>query len=226
MSARDAYAAIADPTRREILALLRDRGTLMAGDIAASFTAASRPGISRHLRVLKECGVVDAQREGKAQLYTLECPAAPTDPRRLARELRDDADGQPEGAAETRRGSQASELMARSGSSRSKGDSMAPAYTYRRLDKTDAAVLLVDHQSGLLQPRRATSRPDEFKNNVLALADLAKYFKLPTILTTSFEDGPERPAGAGAEGAVSRTRRTSPGPATSTPGTTRTSSRR
>ena len=72
MSARDAYAAIADPTRREILALLRDRGTLMAGDIAASFTAASRPGISRHLRVLKECGVVRAQREGKAQLYTLD----------------------------------------------------------------------------------------------------------------------------------------------------------
>ena len=35
--------------------------------------------------------------------------------------------------------------------------------------------------------------PGEFKNNVLALADLAKYFKLPTILTTSFEDGPNGP---------------------------------
>ncbi len=35
--------------------------------------------------------------------------------------------------------------------------------------------------------------PDEFKNNVLALADLAKYFKLPTILTTSFENGPNGP---------------------------------
>ena len=35
--------------------------------------------------------------------------------------------------------------------------------------------------------------PDKFKNNVLALADLAKYFKLPTILTTSFENGPNGP---------------------------------
>lgn len=32
--------------------------------------------------------------------------------------------------------------------------------------------------------------PDGFKNNVLALADLAKYFKLPTILATRFEIGP------------------------------------
>ena len=35
--------------------------------------------------------------------------------------------------------------------------------------------------------------PSKFKNNVLALADLAKYFELPTILTTSFEDGPNGP---------------------------------
>ena len=35
--------------------------------------------------------------------------------------------------------------------------------------------------------------PDDFKNNVLALADAAKYFNLPTILTTSFEDGPNGP---------------------------------
>ena len=35
--------------------------------------------------------------------------------------------------------------------------------------------------------------PDEFKNNVLALADAAKYFNLPTILTTSFENGPNGP---------------------------------
>ena len=68
---RDAYAAIADPTRRNILSLLRDRGTLVAGDIATNFGAASRPGISRHLRVLKECGLVSAAREGKNQNYTL-----------------------------------------------------------------------------------------------------------------------------------------------------------
>lgn len=66
------------------------------------------------------------------------------------------------------------------------------AFTYRRLDKTDAAVLLVDHQSGLCNIVRDFG-PDEFKNNVLALGDLAAYFKLPTILTTSFEDGPNGP---------------------------------
>src|SRR5262245_56677523 len=63
---------------------------------------------------------------------------------------------------------------------------------YRRLDKTQAAVLLVDHQAGLLSLVRDIP-PDAFKNNVLALADLAKYFQLPTILTTSFEDGPNGP---------------------------------
>jgi nicotinamidase-related amidase len=64
--------------------------------------------------------------------------------------------------------------------------------TYDKLDKTQAAVLLVDHQAGLLSLVRDIE-PDAFKNNVLALADLAKYFKLPTILTTSFEDGPNGP---------------------------------
>ncbi len=63
---------------------------------------------------------------------------------------------------------------------------------YKRLDKNDAAVLLVDHQAGLLSLVRDID-PDKFKNNVLALADLAKYFKLPTILTTSFENGPNGP---------------------------------
>lgn len=63
---------------------------------------------------------------------------------------------------------------------------------YVRLDKDDAVVLLVDHQDGLLSLVRDID-PDKFKNNVLALADVAEYFKLPTILTTSFETGPNGP---------------------------------
>lgn len=63
---------------------------------------------------------------------------------------------------------------------------------YVRLDKDNAAVLLVDHQAGLLSLVRDIE-PDKFKNNVLALADAAKYFGLPTILTTSFESGPNGP---------------------------------
>ena len=63
---------------------------------------------------------------------------------------------------------------------------------YVRLDRDDVAVLLVDHQTGLLSLVRDID-PDRFKNNVLALGDLARYFKLPSILTTSFEKGPNGP---------------------------------
>ncbi|WP_193074305.1 isochorismate family cysteine hydrolase YcaC [Pseudomonas sp. FME51] len=66
------------------------------------------------------------------------------------------------------------------------------ALEYKRLDKDDVALLMVDHQAGLLSLVRDFS-PDEFKNNVLALADIAKFFNIPTILTTSFEEGPNGP---------------------------------
>ena len=66
------------------------------------------------------------------------------------------------------------------------------AFKYTRLDKTQAAILLVDHQAGLISLVQDFP-PNEFKNNVLALADIASYFKLPTILTTSFESGPNGP---------------------------------
>ena len=69
---------------------------------------------------------------------------------------------------------------------------MAEGFKYKRLDKNDAAVLLVDHQAGLISLVQDYS-PNEFKNDVLALAAVAKFFKLPTILTTSFEDGPNGP---------------------------------
>ena len=72
MSNRDAYAAISDPTRREILDLLADHGVLTAGEIASNFGSVSRPGISRHLRVLKECGVVTSHRMGKSNRYVLD----------------------------------------------------------------------------------------------------------------------------------------------------------
>lgn len=73
-----------------------------------------------------------------------------------------------------------------------KSERKANAFKYHRLDKNNAAVLLVDHQSGLISLVQDFS-PGEFKNNVLALADLAKYFKLPVVLTTSFEQGPNGP---------------------------------
>src|SRR5262245_57681780 len=67
-----------------------------------------------------------------------------------------------------------------------------PSTVDTRLSVDQAAVLLIDHQAGLLSLVQDYS-PDEFRNNVLALADIAKLFKLPTILTTSFEAGPNGP---------------------------------
>lgn len=65
-------------------------------------------------------------------------------------------------------------------------------YNYKRLSRDEAALLLVDHQSGLISLVQDFS-PGEFKNNVLAVAAAGAYFKLPTILTTSFENGPNGP---------------------------------
>jgi nicotinamidase-related amidase len=63
---------------------------------------------------------------------------------------------------------------------------------YKKLCKDDAALLLVDHQAGLISLVQDFS-PDDFKNSVIALADIGKFFNLPTILTTSFDEGPNGP---------------------------------
>ncbi len=62
--------AIADPVRRRILELLRD-SRLCAGEIADRF-AISRPAVSRHLRVLRECGLVRDELVGRQRFYALE----------------------------------------------------------------------------------------------------------------------------------------------------------
>ena len=74
------------------------------------------------------------------------------------------------------------------------------AKPYVRLDKSEAAVLLVDHQAGLLSLVRDID-PDKFKNNVLALGDMAKYFGLPTILTLALRMA-RTVCGCGADSAV------------------------
>ena len=63
----DALKAIAEPRRREILRLVRD-GELTAGQIAAHFEI-TRPGVSQHLRVLKDAGLLDERRDGARRLY-------------------------------------------------------------------------------------------------------------------------------------------------------------
>jgi DNA-binding transcriptional ArsR family regulator len=55
-----------------VLELLRERPARPAGEIAAHFPSAARPGVSRHLRVLRECGLVRAHRHGREWRYDLE----------------------------------------------------------------------------------------------------------------------------------------------------------
>ena len=61
--------AIADPTRRKILGMLRG-GRYSVGEIAANFRT-SRPAISRHLRVLRSVGLVATKHEGTVRICTL-----------------------------------------------------------------------------------------------------------------------------------------------------------
>ena len=66
----EALTALADPVRRELVNLLA-RGELAAGELAGRFPV-SRPAISRHLRVLREAGLVTARTEGRRRLYALD----------------------------------------------------------------------------------------------------------------------------------------------------------
>jgi nicotinamidase-related amidase len=66
------------------------------------------------------------------------------------------------------------------------------SYTKTRFSANDAALILIDHQSGIMQLVHDYS-PAEFRNNVIGLAKLGKVFNLPTVLTTSLDQGPNGP---------------------------------
>jgi DNA-binding transcriptional ArsR family regulator len=73
-----AFEALADPTRRRIIELLAD-GERTAGQIAERFPV-SRPAISRHLRVLRESGLVTYREEAQRRVYALDtAPLAAVD---------------------------------------------------------------------------------------------------------------------------------------------------
>jgi DNA-binding transcriptional ArsR family regulator len=63
---RDVFQAIADPTRREILNML-SRRSMNLNSIAGSFDI-SRPAVSKHLKILTECGVVTIRRAGRERV--------------------------------------------------------------------------------------------------------------------------------------------------------------
>lgn len=60
---RDVFQAIADPVRRDIIELLAEE-TLSINSIAEKFEI-SRPAISKHLKILKECEIIDFKKEGR-----------------------------------------------------------------------------------------------------------------------------------------------------------------
>jgi DNA-binding transcriptional ArsR family regulator len=63
------FRALADPTRRQVLALLRER-PMSAGELADQFDV-SKPTMSAHFNVLREAGLIDATRQGKTIIYRL-----------------------------------------------------------------------------------------------------------------------------------------------------------
>lgn len=66
----DAFKALADPSRRQILARLRHEGELSAGALAEQFDM-TKPTMSHHFAVLKEAGLVKSRREGQQIFYSL-----------------------------------------------------------------------------------------------------------------------------------------------------------
>jgi DNA-binding transcriptional ArsR family regulator len=64
----ESLRAVADPTRRTILRLVRD-DELPAGEIATHFPSMSRPAVSQHLRVLADAGLVEVRPDGNRRLY-------------------------------------------------------------------------------------------------------------------------------------------------------------
>lgn len=65
----EGFKALADPTRRRILELLRD-GDLTAGELAEHFDI-SKPSLSHHLATLKSAGLVSDERRGQNIVYSL-----------------------------------------------------------------------------------------------------------------------------------------------------------
>lgn len=73
MGVSDTFRAMADPTRREILRILRE-GDLTAGELAERFPLA-KSTLSGHFAVLKQAGLVVSERRGTRQVYSLNLSA-------------------------------------------------------------------------------------------------------------------------------------------------------
>jgi DNA-binding transcriptional ArsR family regulator len=68
----DPFRALADPTRRRILDLLLEQGSLTVGELATEFPDLVTSGISKHLMTLRAAGLVVAQKQGRHQRYRID----------------------------------------------------------------------------------------------------------------------------------------------------------
>ena len=66
----DVFEAIAEPSRRELLDLLSERERA-AGELVAHLHKLTQPAVSRHLRILREVGLVEVRPDGQRRIYTL-----------------------------------------------------------------------------------------------------------------------------------------------------------
>lgn len=66
----DAFSALADPTRRQIIETLAQQGRMTASDIAARFDI-SKSGVSQHLKILKDSGLVEMEVKAQFRMYSL-----------------------------------------------------------------------------------------------------------------------------------------------------------
>jgi DNA-binding transcriptional ArsR family regulator len=67
----DVYAAIADPTRRALLVRLAEEGEKKVSELVEPFSI-SQPAVSKHLRILRDAGLVRSRKAGRLRLYAIE----------------------------------------------------------------------------------------------------------------------------------------------------------
>ena len=67
----DTFSAVADPRRRAMLDLLAKREH-SAGELVSAFSGISQPAVSKHLRILKDAGLVDMRVQAQQRIYTLQ----------------------------------------------------------------------------------------------------------------------------------------------------------
>ncbi|MBW0113806.1 ArsR/SmtB family transcription factor [Pseudonocardia abyssalis] len=82
-----AFDALADPVRREILAVLAEHDECSAGELSAAISRVGRTAVSSHLRVLRTAGLITERRTGRFRMYAVDPTGPAQDVIRLLQEL-------------------------------------------------------------------------------------------------------------------------------------------